>query len=140
MYSHYGRRFHLHDASNTYMDSPEQGMYEQGVGFDKKKVKRWARISIVRKKNREYINQLLEDNYEGDTSLLSGYDYPRPLQPTQYEEEEEDDLFEAKLNARRFFRRECRRIVTETVTKIKEDETVEHETPSFCVYATNDGK
>jgi hypothetical protein len=50
---------------------------EQGVGFDKKKVKRWARISIVRKKNRKYINELLEDNYEGDTRLLSGYDYPR---------------------------------------------------------------
>jgi hypothetical protein len=57
----------MHDPSNTYMHSPEQV-----DEFDKKKVKRWARIYIVQLKNRDYIRQLLEGNFEEDPEL---YDF-----------------------------------------------------------------
>jgi hypothetical protein len=138
MYGHYGRRFHLHDPSNAYI--PPIDPPEDGVGFDKKKLKRLARMSIVRKRNREYItNRLVEDNFEGETRLRRGYDYPKLLQA----EEGEDDLPLGKFNGRKFFRGECRRIVLETEVKMKEDEMQDFLMdliPNSLLDASDDGK
>jgi hypothetical protein len=123
----------MHDPSNTYMHSPEQV-----DEFDKKKVKRRARIYIVQLKNRDYIRQLLEGNFEEDPELYDFYNYPRPLQFTHYDRD--DGTPDEKLAARLFFHRECLRIRKETGVKIQEDETGGYKTPYYLLDARGDGK